>query len=130
MREHKYLAWNRELKSMWWFDITWGNFQQGDGWVGMLPIGETNKRNKMQIDPDNCEFLEFTGSKDKNSNDIYEDFIVKDDGGNIGRVIWNQSECGFDIDFPDIELQSLGENADYVKIIGNIYQNPDLIKTP
>ena len=73
--------------------------------------------------PDKYEVMQFTGLRDKNGKDIYEGDIL-----DIG-------EENIDVKFENGKFVMLGENyaddlCNYndIEIIGNIFQNPNLIK--
>jgi uncharacterized phage protein (TIGR01671 family) len=84
-RELKFKAWHNERKLMYVFEIMWGNFNTGDGYIGMIPFGEeldygtlfARKGNRELIDPHNCEIMQFTGLHDLNGKEIYEGDIIR-----------------------------------------------------
>ena len=86
--------------------------------------------------------LQFTGLKDKNGEDIYEGDILEYKSGNYHRRIVEWSEKGvrwgirkiarkYD-QSPDhqqiaVNMKNVYEYNDRWKVIGNIYENPQLI---
>jgi uncharacterized phage protein (TIGR01671 family) len=84
-RKLKFRAWHTERKKMYEFDVRWGNYNTGGGYIGMIPFGEeldygtlfAKKGNRELIDPDNCEIMQFTGLYDLNGKEIYENDIIR-----------------------------------------------------
>ena len=81
MRELKFKAFHKPSKIMYWFDLMWGNNGQGNGWIGMVPFGElmtknNHRDNVINIDPSDCDIMQFTGLKDINGTDIYEGDVM------------------------------------------------------
>jgi len=77
---------------------------------------------------ENAEIMQFTGLHDKNGKEIYEGDIWIDDGL-IGQVIF--TECRFKILWANCSSGDLHTNVTtslFGKIIGNIYENPELLK--
>ena len=113
MREIKFRAWHKNNKSMI-MNVT------------------TNLLNRVYL-----IFMQYTGLKDKNSKEIYEGDIVDAtyciDGclyyseDEYGIVAWNDKKCGFFIKFKDeIDVTPISYYK-YLKVIGNIYENPELV---
>lgn len=75
--------------------------------------------------------MQFTGLKDKNGKEIYDGDIVKE-GKNIGQVICDDEWVEFYITpiggYFSEDLSSRMEKWYMIEVIGNIYENPDLIK--
>jgi uncharacterized phage protein (TIGR01671 family) len=129
-----------------------------------LPIGETRKYrmmsdNRKQIDPYDCEIMQYTGLQDKNGVDIYEgdilrcyskyygifDAKVSFMNGSFGIANYSAKQIenpkGWKHEHPCVDSRGflLKEISDFkggysnisldddVEVIGNIYENPELL---
>lgn len=141
-RKIKFRAWDDknkkwllgyEYKNIGGFSLTGECVLFGE-WGGVFDTFLFNKDGKNWND---LKIMEFTGQKDKNEIDIYEGDIVNDDELGNGIVIF-QSGCFFMMYDADTNMEFLGLKTDkfgrlqekrIVEILGNIYENPELLST-
>lgn len=124
MREIKFRAWDKKEKKMIYpnqdeRDLVY-SFNDGNLWF----ISKGDWQDVVDI-----IFMQYTGLKDRNGEEIYEGDIIKtkgnpkdkfdEQGTSIDKVIWDENElCWF----------AHGLLHKSCKVIGNIYENPELIK--
>ena len=85
------------------------------------------------ITSDNCEIIAKilpTDSKDKNGIEIWQGDIVKGMTYEGGKYIYKTGEINYDSNCGRwmLGFQTLGSFTQNKKIIGNIYENPELLK--
>lgn len=77
--------------------------------------------------------MQYTGLKDKNGKEIYEGDILNNGNGPV-YVFWNENYQAFWVgyDSEESEKQYYASTSDFCteadEIIGNIYENPELLK--
>jgi len=127
-REIRFRAWNKESRVM--TGIVSLFFNNHSGSVHLVNPLYRGKCFRM----DECELMQFTGLKDKNGREIYEGDLVqetfsvgKEIKGRIQEVFWDEEHASFAIK-PASPYISCGiAYSKEREIIGNIYENPELL---
>ena len=122
MREIKFRAWDKvNKKIILTKKIEWFSNELGDSFSGTYINGQTNPTERDFI------LMQFTGLKDCNGKEIYEGDIVKDTHHKLSSP--------FAIEYGHCEVYqhfaygfNCYEDMTGYEVIGNIYENPELIK--
>jgi len=117
---------NREIKFRAWFDNGKAQdmFFVGDAYGTAHPMDCC----RYAQDGQPVTLMQYTGLKDANGVEIYEGDVVDFYGVNC-EVIWAESDASFFVESPDKSLCESGQEfSENCEVIGNIYQNPELLK--
>ncbi|MHA1279967.1 MAG: YopX family protein [Candidatus Helarchaeota archaeon] len=126
----KFRAWDEKGKRMLFVN----GFLFGMNYVELWDINsesliwnESDKTGKFHLPSNQIELLQYIGLKDKRDKDIYEgDILDYCDSGKIYIVQWDDENCEFNCgDKYDKPLVKGNESG--LEIIGNIYENSELI---
>jgi uncharacterized phage protein (TIGR01671 family) len=146
MRELRFRAWDETKKLMLTVnDIAW-DYRDGKGLAEIMCINPSGcEYDPFEYRPEHIELLQFTGLLDRNGVEIYEGDIIhsgdNEDLKLVGRrgyvvfedgcfeverrehkVPWNHDKYLPYLDWPS-------EAFELCKVIGNVYENVDLLKT-
>ena len=133
-REIKFRAWDKKNKSFIPDDNEFkeymigldGKFYKMDFYSGVSGYEDGNL---IWNELENIVLMEYTGLKDKNGKEIYEGDIVFSESNQYYKqdeIIWDCFGMGWDIGKKDSwKLRS--PMSSKTEIIGNIYENPELI---
>lgn len=117
MREIKFRAWDRKNKSFIKY-IVGVRFYPG----GIIVDYQTEAGFE-ETECGDAIPIQYTGLKDKNKKEIYEGDILKTSTDKIGVIMWD--ECMWTL---KLSNENWIVSPGYDEIIGNIYENPELLK--
>ncbi len=134
-KETKFRAWDKKEKEMFYFGEWDFNVEYNCLVFGVLNHPEYGYGD-LPCYREDCEIMQYTGLKDKNGKEIYEgdiveiktDFHDKHNNVDFREVIkWNNKQTGFSPFCEDCPECGGGYYINYTEIIGNIYENKDLL---
>jgi hypothetical protein len=111
MRELKFRAWNKKNNIIY---LSPSELRHLGSWFDSHIPGTIG-------DIDNIAIMQYTGIEDANGIEIYEGDILQDDDGYIDLVKYHEEGYYHAGDWD-------GSDFKYCKVIGNIYENPELLE--
>ena len=127
----KFRVWNEKTESFidygdLMLDLKNGKVYSGDVGIPEYTIDVTNQVILMQ----------YTGCRDKNGIEIYEGDVIKDKYGKAWLVQWYVGAFVITDKIPDSDGQTstyshfsnVSNHHFYFEVIGNIYENPELLE--
>ncbi|HEY7414670.1 MAG TPA: YopX family protein [Ktedonobacteraceae bacterium] len=126
----KFRAWHKKYKKMY----TVKGWTQGEYGPDDLCVYAVDEQRVTERFADGLvQLLQYTGLKDKAGGEICEGDILYVNAGNpeqecvYGPVVWDDISAGFYVRLPhDHELNQTFVDDDML-IVGNIYENPDMV---
>ena len=117
-RQIKFRAWDKKQKKMMWGGQVHFSLPLS---LDVFEFHETTiHKNPFDYDL----IMQFTGLLDKSAKEIYEGDLVKCEDGSKSTITWNNDYASFCYgNEPYIGLGS----KEILEVIGNIYENPELI---
>ncbi|MDV7800581.1 YopX family protein [Enterococcus hirae] len=123
----KFRAWDKECMEM--ANVTDINYK--GNWVVDEPHVVLDTRCDL-LPFDEVELMQSTGLKDKNGVDVYQGDIIRCTSGCLHEVIWLEEYGGTFIGgMPAWYLSGLRNGYSWTgreEVIGNIYENPELLE--
>jgi len=124
-REIKFRAWDKKYKEMSSFETMMSRRH--------LAITPKLRHDQFIVLPlhENVVLMQFTGLNDKNGKEIYEGDIIADDTYGNYTAEWSGYYCQFLLTHVELDPYDLTKyKADRIEVIGNIYENPELLVKP
>ena len=124
----RFRAWIKSLK--WMCDVT--NISFDSKFVDICQQGDTERYTEMSVEFDEITLMQSTGLFDKNGKEVFVGDIIKCTRGCLHEVYIEKEYGGtYFGGMPAVYLKDLREGyawTEHEEIIGNIYENPDLLE--
>ena len=122
----RYRAWMKSLK--WMCDVT--NISFDSKFVDVCQKGDTERYTEMSVEFDEIELMQSTGFKDKNGKEIFEGDVLGTKDGLLNGVVEYRSDLGMWTNslIRYNNFERLCSIAGDREIIGNVYENPELLE--
>lgn len=118
-----------QIKSLKWMcDVT--NISFDSKFVDICQQGDTERCTEMSVEFDEIKLMQSTGLKDKNGKEIFEGDILGTKDGLLNGVVEYRSDLGMWTNslIRYNNFERLCNIAGDREIIGNIYENPEILE--
>lgn len=123
MRELKFRAWDRFNKRM----LNVNNLAN----EGSFIVAYKNRGDSIGLSDIEADIMQYTGIKDINGKEIFESDILSWQDGylneHINAVAWSDKSLWWALNYEGEFVESLSR-AELPEVVGNIYENPELVK--
>ena len=122
----KFRAWHNELGRMMSISDMWFNVDS----LGEIGLNDAVMNDYITVSPDEIELMQSTGLKDKNGKEIFEGDVLTSQNYPVKGVVEFRTDLGLWVHYLKrySYFEYLGNVAGSKEIIGNIYENPELLE--
>ena len=122
----KFRAWHNELGRMMSISDMWFNVDS----LGEIGLNDAVMNDYITVSPDEIELMQSTGLKDKNGKEIFEGDVLTSQNYPVNGVVEFRTDLGLWVHYLKgySYFEYLGNVAGIKEIIGNIYENPELLE--
>ena len=127
MKEIKFRAWVKDRKAI--FEVVLINYVTKKVTYLLERVGHLLSIRDAKFN--DVELMQYTGLKDKNNKEIYEgDILFESFGERYYKVVFENGgfRAEFKGDFDEHSFDLIDVVAQGCEIVGNIYENPELLK--
>ena len=134
MRDIKFRAWDKEFEKMTYFDDEEYDYRPPLAFrldqVFKKDINYDDYEDFEYKDiTDKLEIMQYTGLKDKNGKEIYEgDIVYVASEDENAFILWDKETARYIIQFNEWSADFDNYYGKELEVIGNIYDNPDLLE--
>ena len=122
----RFRAWHCELGRMMSISDMWFNVDS----LGEIGLNDSVMNDYITVSPDEIKLMQSTGLKDKNGKEIFEGDILGTKDGLLNGVVEYREDLGMFVNslIRYNNFERLCNVANDREIIGNIYENPELLE--
>lgn len=122
----RFRAWHNELGRMMSISDMWFNVDS----LGEIGLNDAVMNDYITVSPDEIKLMQSTGLKDKNGKEIFEGDILTSQNYPVKGVVEFRTDLGLWVHYLKgyNYFEYLGNVAGSKEIIGNIYENQELLE--